>query len=138
MKCTDFNNKLAELTDPEKIPEDMRQHISTCVACREVYEKDLMLMHFIDEEKSAKVSPFITTRILARINQPQQKPWFVKPALVSVMSAALIILGFASASILYSHPPESDATAIIASEYYFDNNPASQLEEIWLNSYQYE
>ena len=50
MKCTDFSNKLAGLSDPEKIPEDMRQHIDTCDACREAYEKDLMLLHLIAEE----------------------------------------------------------------------------------------
>lgn len=140
MQCKDFNNQLASLADINRPTIMMQQHMEYCPSCRNAYARTKTLFDLVAEEKSEKVSPFINTRIMAKIENQENKSWFARPALITVMSAALLILGFFSASIFTNQNRQvvTDSTEIIASDYYFSNNPGAQLEEIWLNSYQYE
>jgi hypothetical protein len=140
MQCKDFNNRLAALGDINRPTTLMQQHMEHCPSCRETYAKAQMLFDLVAEEKLENVSPFINTRIMAQIEKQEERSWIARPAFVPVMSAALLFLGFISASI-FTNPNQqvaSNSTEIIASEYYFSDNPGTQLENIWLNSYQYE
>jgi predicted anti-sigma-YlaC factor YlaD len=140
MKCKDFNNQLAMLQEMGKIPVEMQEHIKQCVSCSEVFEKTQQLFNFVAEERSQKVSPFVTTRIMGQIERAEKPSWFTRPSLVAVMSVVVLVLGFFSAS-LFSNSGSStlaNSTEIIATDYFFTENPGSQLEDIWLNSYSYE
>lgn len=137
MKCKDFNSQLAMLHNTGEIPVEMQEHMEQCASCREAFEKTQLLFDFVAEERSQKVSPFVTTRIMGQIEEAQQPGWFTRPSLVAAMSIMVLVLGFFSAS-LFSNTGSStlaDSGEIIATDYFFSENPGSQLEEIWLNSY---
>jgi hypothetical protein len=137
MECKDFNSQLAMLHDTGEIPVQMQEHMKQCASCSEAFEKTQLFFDFVAEERSQKVSPFVTTRIMGQIEAAHQPGWFTRPALVAVMSVVVLVMGFFSAS-LFSNPEPStlaDSTEIIATDYFFSENPGSQLEEIWLNSY---
>ncbi|WP_291855889.1 hypothetical protein [Marinilabilia sp.] len=140
MKCKDFNSQLAMLQDMGEIPAEMQEHMKHCDSCNEAFEKTHLLFDFVKEEKSQKVSPFVTTRIMGQIERVEKPSWFTRPALVVVMSIAVLVLGFFSASLFSAQESSklADSTEIIATDYFFSENPGSQLEEIWLNSYSYE
>ncbi|MFO8001847.1 MAG: hypothetical protein R6U46_11425 [Marinilabilia sp.] len=139
MNCEEIHTKLAQIKNLQDIPEEMHQHIRECEACREVYEQTRALLDFVGTEKEKEVSPFLATRVMAHIQGPPPSPWLARPAVVSVMSVVLLFLGFLTATLTDKQSENtSDATEIIASEYYFTENPASELEDIWLNSYEYE
>ncbi len=139
MNCKEIHTKLAHIRDIQDIPDEMQRHIRECDSCREVYEQTRALLGFVETEKEKEVSPFLTTRVMAKIQRPAPIPWLARPAVVSVMAVFLLVLGFFTAN-LTDKPGEnpSEATEIIASEYYFTENPGSELEEIWLNLYEHE
>ncbi len=140
MNCKVFNNQLAVLHYTDEIPVEMQEHMKHCDSCSKVFEKTQMLFDFVGEERSQKVSPFVTTRIMSQIERAEKSSWFPRPALMAAMSVMVFILGFFASS-LFSNagtPALADSTEIIATDYFFSENPGSQLEEIWLNSYTYE
>lgn len=141
MNCKEFKNQLASLEQPDTLPPAMHEHIGTCASCRSVWEKTQMLFSFVTEEKTRKVSPFVTTRIMAEIEDAGRPSGVLgRPVLVSVLSVFLLLLGFFSASLFTNPQPSAlaDSTENIATDYFFSDNPGSQLEEIWLNTYTYE
>lgn len=139
MNCKEFNIRLAQTNDPGDLPEEMQRHINQCASCRHIYEQTRTLFDFVKIEKEAEVSPFVTTRVMAAIQNPEPSPWLVRPAVVSVMSGILLVLGFLAAGLTNQKiETTTQSTEIIASEYYFTENPGSELEEIWLNTYEYE
>ena len=139
MNCKDFNIKLGALHDMDKMPEDMRRHMEQCASCREAYDQARALFEFVNSEKKAEPSPFITTRIMAKIHRPVPAPWIARPAIVSIMSVVLMVLGFFTANFTDRQQEiTQDSSEVIASEYYFTENPGAELEEIWLNDYDYE
>jgi predicted anti-sigma-YlaC factor YlaD len=139
MKCNEFHNQLASIREKGQLTREMMQHMETCSSCSEMYARTQSLFDVIAEEKAEKVSPFINTRILAQIEKQEKRVWLARPAIVSLMSVFIMVLGFFTAGIFTNqNQMASDSTEIIASEYYFSDNPGSQLEEIWLNSYVYE
>ncbi|WP_016776837.1 anti-sigma factor family protein [Anaerophaga thermohalophila] len=139
MKCNEFHNQLASIREKGQLTREMMQHMETCSSCSEMYARTQSLFDVIAEEKAEKVSPFINTRILAQIEKQEKRVWLARPAIVSLMSVFIMVLGFFTAGIFNNqNQVASDSTEIIASEYYFSDNPGSQLEEIWLNSYVYE
>lgn len=141
MKCKEFNSQLASHRQPDVVSPEMRGHIEECPSCRSVWEKTQLLFDFVAEEKARNISPFVTTRIMAEIESVERPSAIVfRPVQLSVLSVGLLLLGFISAS-LFSNPQSSslaDSTKIIATDYFFSDNPGSQLEEIWLNSYSYD
>jgi hypothetical protein len=107
----------------------------------EAFEKTKLLFDFVAEEKAKKISPFVTTRIMAQIESAGKTgKVMVRPALASVLSLVVLLMGFYSASLFTSSEPSSlaDTSEVIATDYFFSDNPGSQLEDIWLNTYSYE
>ena len=135
MKCHEFNDMLAAMQNLDRLTPEMHRHMETCASCRETFQKTALLLDFIAEERAEKVSPFLNTRILSKIDIQRNKPQVFKPVYVTVMSVFLIVLGFLSASVFQNQSNKVDGTEIIASEYYFNNNAATQIEEIWFNNY---
>ncbi|PWD99513.1 hypothetical protein [Marinilabilia rubra] len=138
MKCNDFNNKLAFREPLKDVTSEMHQHIETCASCMEAFKKTKALFAFIEEEKQVSVSPYINTRIRVQIENQRTRPKMIRPVFVTVMSVILVILGFFSAELFQNQSNMFDSAEIIASEYYFSDNPGTQLEEIWINTYQDE
>jgi hypothetical protein len=140
MKCKEFNSQLAILHNMSGISVEMQEHMNHCDSCSEAFEKTQLLFDFVAEERSQKVSPFVTTRIMGQIERVEKTAWFTRPSLVAVMSVVVLVMGFFSASLLSDRGTSTlaDSTEIIATDYFFTENPGSQLEDIWLNSYSYE
>jgi predicted anti-sigma-YlaC factor YlaD len=139
MNCNEFHNQLASIRDTGQLTPEMLQHMQSCSSCSRMYARTQSLFDVITEEKAEKVSPFINTRILAQIEKQEKRVWLTRPAIVSLMSVMIMILGFFTAGIITKqNQVASNSTEIIASEYFFSDNPGAQLEEIWLNSYEYE
>jgi predicted anti-sigma-YlaC factor YlaD len=138
MKCNDFNNKLASMKDITRLSPEMHQHMENCASCRKAFQKNEALLAVIKEEKRARVSPYINTRIMAQIEKQTARPKIAKPALVAVMSVILMVLGFLSTALFQNHSDMANSAEVIASDYYFNDNPGAQLEEIWINTYRDE
>ena len=136
MNCNEFKNRLASLKEVDHLDGDMAEHLEHCPTCHEMHAKMLTLYNIILEEKSEKISPFINTRIMANISSREARTWQTKPSFVTVLSIFFVMLGFFSAKIFTQSPlMTTDHIEIIASDYYFTENPGSQLEKIWLNTY---
>ncbi|WP_010662174.1 hypothetical protein [Marinilabilia salmonicolor] len=141
MTCNEFNKQLAMLQRSGEMTQEMQEHMDECASCKETYEKEQLLFDFVEEEKALKISPFVTTRIMAQIERVEKPSRMVaRPAFVSLLSVVVLILGFFSASLFSGSEASSlaDSTEIIATDYFFSANPGSQIEDIWLNSYSYE
>lgn len=138
MKCKDFNDILASMKDITRLSPEMHQHMENCASCRKAFQKNEALLAVIKEEKRARISPYINTRIMAQIEKQTARPKIAKPALVAVMSVILMVLGFLSPALLQNHSDMANSAEVIASDYYFSDNPGAQLEEIWINTYRDE
>jgi hypothetical protein len=139
VNCNEFNKQLASMKNLRDMAPEMCLHMEECASCREAYVKTELLLAFIDEEKSIRAPAFITTRIMAQTEQSAAKPRLLRPVFVTAMSVIFLIVGFLSAGIFQSMvKSNTDTVQVIASDYYFADNPASKIEEIWINIYQYE
>jgi predicted anti-sigma-YlaC factor YlaD len=79
-------------------------HLRECRECREFYRIQLLAEKLITEEKQLKVNPFLSARVMHRIENPEsfiQKrvSGILKPALVVLSVAAAIFLGIVMGSI---------------------------------------
>lgn len=140
MNCKEFNKLLASPEREQKnITKDMQKHMEECPSCHAAYEQFLKLFQYISEEKSEKISPFITTRVIAKIERRTNRERQMKRVLIPVLSFIFLLLGFFSAQIFISLDTISEESVeIIASEYYLSDNPGTLLEETWLNTYENE
>ncbi len=137
MNCNDFSNQLAAFRDPREIPETMKKHMASCSHCTRDYDNALRVMHFLEDETLLKVSPFLKTRVMAMLEPIENNSWYTKPALMTVISLIVFIFGLVSAGLLEGSE-KINAAEIVASDYYFQDYPGTQLEEIWFNSDYYE
>lgn len=137
MTCNEFTNRLASLKYPLEISPEMKRHQETCPQCALAYNNAVMLMQYISEEKAVKVSPFLKTRVAAKLDKPVNTGWYARPAILSVVSVIVFIFGIVSANLLES-PEKINPMESIASDYYFQDNYGTQLEEIWFNANYYE
>jgi hypothetical protein len=136
VNCNEFNKQLASMKNLRDMTPEMCLHMEECASCREEYAKTESFLAFIDEEKSFRAPAFITTRIMAQIEQSAVKPRLLRPVFVTAISVIFLIVGFLSAGIFQSMvKSNTDTVQVIASDYYFADNPASQIEEIWINIY---
>lgn len=138
MKCNDFNNKMVSMKDITRLTPEMRQHMEDCASCRKAFQQNEALLVVIQDEKRARVSPYINTRIMAQIEKQTARPKIAKPAFIAVMSVILMVLGYLSPALLQNHSDMANSAEVIASDYYFSDNPGAQLEEIWINTYRDE
>ncbi len=137
MTCKEFTTNLASLKDPSEISQEMQRHQTSCPQCARAYDNAVMLMQFINEEKTVKVSPFLKTRVAAKLEEPVITGWYARPAILTAVSVIVFIFGILSANILES-PEKVNPMESIASDYYFQSDYSAQLEEIWFNANYYE
>lgn len=137
MNCNEFNNQLASLVHPSEMTEEMLNHARYCQDCAKARERNFLLFEYIREEKAVRISPFVKTRVMARIEEPPSKEWYARPALVTVLSVMVFIFGIIGAG-FFENTPDLNPMESIAADYYFQDHPGTQLEEIWLNTANYE
>jgi hypothetical protein len=88
-----------------KLPRDMKtqveSHMEVCEICSGIYRLQMLADKVIDQEKELQSDPFLTTRVMARIDTLEGSgnksatlfTRVLKPALVTLSMAAAIFFG---------------------------------------------
>jgi predicted anti-sigma-YlaC factor YlaD len=96
-----------------KMPDGMKvqveAHLENCNVCSEYYKMTILAHKVMNEEKTLQSNPFLSTRIMAGIDELEQQktsvqsiPMFqkvLKPVLISISVAAAISIGVFMGSI---------------------------------------
>jgi len=113
MNCNSCNIQLESYLTG-KLDEDIKiqveEHLATCKDCRGSLNLIKLFERVVSEEKKAVSNPFLSTRVMAAIEERDRKnknPVFsaifgkwLKPALITVSLAASLFLGIASGSLI--------------------------------------
>jgi predicted anti-sigma-YlaC factor YlaD len=87
-----------------KLPPDMRiqveAHIKECEKCAESYRLQALAERVINQEKEIRSNPFLSTRIMTRIENIETPGYETIPAFRRILKPALITVSMAAA-ILY-------------------------------------
>jgi predicted anti-sigma-YlaC factor YlaD len=86
---------------PRDIMTQVESHLETCKTCSGIYRLQVLADKVIDQERNLQSDPFLTTRIMAGIDDPagfgsQSETVLIrilKPALMTVSMAAAIFFG---------------------------------------------
>lgn len=77
--------------------EFIESHLAECASCINVFQQTELVIHLIEQQKSLESSPFISTRILNRLegrNRPTWKPSSIlKPAWQVAVVCIVIVTG---------------------------------------------
>jgi predicted anti-sigma-YlaC factor YlaD len=94
---------------PEGIRIQVKTHLENCKNCTETYNLMNLADKVMEEEKGIQSNPFLTTRIMANIEELEQKresfrhiPVYqmkVKPALIALSIAAAVFFGVLTGNI---------------------------------------
>jgi anti-sigma factor RsiW len=100
MNCEKLRPELMEvvLSAPEKMSGGLREHLHGCTACSEELASFQQTMALLDEWQAPEPSPYIASRLGARVREEAGKssfPWlgWVRRPMVATAAAALIALG---------------------------------------------
>lgn len=96
MNCKDIENRIIfyvenRLTDVES--KSIEQHISECTSCKMKYDIIKAAYNTIEDEKNIQVNPFISTRILQKIEESKRPKVFVKKVLQPAIIGLTMIMG---------------------------------------------
>lgn len=93
---------------PESIRILVETHLGVCIECAESYRLIRLADKVMDEEKGIQSNPFLSTRIMAGIEELEQKRGYqripvyhkvLKSVLISVSIAAAIFIGVVAGNI---------------------------------------
>jgi predicted anti-sigma-YlaC factor YlaD len=94
---------------PEGIGIQVKEHLKSCKSCTEIYNLVLLADRVIEEEKGVQSNPYLSTRIMAGIENldPKHEKYkhvpvyqnIFKPALITVSIAVAIFIGVMAGSI---------------------------------------
>jgi len=101
----------------DKLSEDLKNqidaHLLICSDCKEFYRLQILADRVIAAEKKLEVKPFLTTRVMAEIENREFRsvrsiPNVLRPVLITISMAAAIFLGVIMGSIpQYQHIRET-------------------------------
>ncbi len=107
-----------EGTLPEGIRIQVETHLRTCKECSESFHLISISSQVIDKEKRTQPNPFLVTRIMAGIEEMEQRhestrrisanQKVLKPVLISVSIAAAIFIGIMAGNIYLPAQPASN------------------------------
>ncbi len=112
MNCSSCQQKLESYingTLSEDMQQNLRIHLEECEKCHEVYSGMVILNRAIQQERSVTSNPFLATRIMEQINQPEETlvhksfGWsrVLQPVLLTASVALALFMGIAAGN-LYS------------------------------------
>ena len=116
MNCQSCQNELDAYREG-KLPRDMitqvESHLNACKTCAWIYRLQILAERVMDREKEIEPDPFLSTRIMARIEYPEESGYktstllkrVLKPVLGTASIAAAILLGIMLGNL--SHPAET-------------------------------
>jgi len=82
---------------PHDIRTQIEAHLKVCEECAESYKLQTLADRVIKHEKESLSNPFISTRIMARIENPEPHVFNTKPLLGRVLKPAFITFTLAAA-----------------------------------------
>ena len=102
MDCKEFQNSLFAAEEKELSPGtrgEMERHIMGCESCARLRDGFHAFERAIDAEKALEPSPFVTTRIMQRLENGQVKRWqltfpVMRPAIITFLLLAALVTGF--------------------------------------------
>lgn len=138
MNCKSFNKALAALNQGEEWSPAMKTHLAVCQECRLLARNYASFLDAVEVEKSFQVSPFMATRVLAKM-EAQSKSSFtlvLKPSLVMAFTIAFVI-GL-SGTWFISNTKNSTRNSDIITDYFTELNSGYFIEQSWINIDDYE
>jgi hypothetical protein len=102
MDCKDFQNSLFTYAEGELAPETrdaMAAHNKDCRSCSKLLEGFLALQDALEAEKGLEPDPFLSTRILQRLENAKEKGHrpalpVLRPVLVTLVLLAALVSGY--------------------------------------------
>lgn len=119
---------------PEGIRGQVEAHLAGCPGCTESYRLLMVANMVMDEEKVLEPNPFLATRVMAGIEELEQKRVPVyqkvfKPGLLSVLVAAAVFIGVVTGNI---YKPVKDTNKIPV-ELSYMNDAALESVDVFAN-----
>ncbi len=139
MQCNQYIHNLTTIQSLDDLSPMEKDHIKGCVECEKATQEYLSFLHLVKIEKETEVSPFISTRIMAKL-QKNQKPQFAQLQRVFLNAAVIVftlMLGFISAYLLDGNKTTNDQEQLV-SQYFSSTTVGLNLEDNWLNNELYE
>lgn len=101
MNCEICQQELDDYLEGRLSPDRRAQielHLRTCSKCREVYNAQILADRVIAREKELQVNPFLSARVMNKIDNPEtaklkHAPGILKPAMIAVSIAAAVFIG---------------------------------------------
>lgn len=118
---------------------EARLHAESCKHCRYLWQSHLAVLHRVGEEKQVAVPPFLSTRVMAGLKEPETRVQLLpvwKQAL-QVAAVLLALVGGYSASVRMEERSATEDFSVVLSDYFL-MEPGSSIEEGWLYSETYE
>lgn len=138
MECKQFEHAIAGLSDGVLSDENLHLHLQECTSCRALYNIWKRSGEVIAEEKSAQVSPFIHTRIMAKLEMRKNGiyGWLGDAVYArAVLVAFALVTGVFGARLADVYSDEGGKRAIYTEYFYSDG---MSIESGWLNNEFYE
>lgn len=139
MQCNKYIQNLTNIHSLDELSPEERDHIKNCSECEKETQAYLSFLLLVEKEKQTAVSPFISTRIMGKL-QKTQKPFIPKLQTILLNTAVVIftlMLGFISAYILDKNKIGSEQEQIV-SQYFSSTSAGLNIEDNWLNNELYE
>lgn len=139
MNCNDIDKNL-ELFSRQIFVGDEKQeletHLNRCASCRKKYMMALSLERIIVAEKSEKVNPFLSTRIISKWQEAEKessKSTFKNRVLQPVLIGAMMLAGVAIGLVFALNYTESSADKTLRElSYYMDGVHQEKIETLLL------
>ncbi len=140
MNCSVFEKELLAHQNKVELGLDARLHADACRHCRLLVQSHQALLSAIAEEKQVRVSPFLSTRVMAGIQKREGtiRSLPVWKQALQVAAVLLALMGGYSGSVLMDQRSATDDFSVVLSDYFLMDEPGLSIEEGWLYSEYYE
>ena len=86
------------------LKDQIDNHLRGCKECSDFYRIQMLAERVISEEKQVQVNPFLSTRVMAKIEKLETgtittSPGLLRPAFITISLAAAVFLGVIMGSI---------------------------------------
>jgi anti-sigma factor RsiW len=112
MNCKYYQKEFEKYLEgnlPESTRLQVAEHLEECPACHEEFRLLELAENLINEEKRLESNPFISTRVMARIEEIERRPKesvfdnlfgrAIKPVLITATLTAALLLGIFAGSL---------------------------------------
>ena len=116
MNCADCHKKANNFIEKNisvDVQKQVEEHLQNCKPCALIYNKLQVVLDFIEKEKALKLNPFLTSRIMATIENSEIKtaksPVFAyasQSLLIAASVAIALFIGVAAGNLYQTKPAQ--------------------------------